>query len=67
MQTVDETVNLCIAHDTEMVVIDQQVSNQMLRLDSFIGHPFQFYFLPLDSFSAPAAAADGGAAAPAGQ
>ncbi len=43
METVNETVNLCVAHNTEMVVIEQQVSFQLLRLDSIIGSSFPIF------------------------
>ncbi|MCR5170700.1 MAG: IclR family transcriptional regulator [Desulfovibrio sp.] len=43
MQTVNETSNLCVPLNTDMVVIDQQVSWQMLRLDSVIGSSFPIF------------------------
>ncbi len=43
MQEVNETVNLCVPLNTDMVVIDQQVSWQTLRLDSVIGSSFPLF------------------------
>ncbi len=43
METVNETVNLCVAHNTEMVVVEQQVCLQLLRLDSIIGSSFSIF------------------------
>ena len=43
MQSVNETVSLCVALNTEMVVIDQQVSLQMPRLDALIGSSFPIF------------------------
>ncbi len=43
MENLNETVNLCIAHNTEMIVIEQQVSFQLLRLDSIIGSSFPIF------------------------
>lgn len=37
LETLNETVNLCIASGTDMVVVDQQASRRMLRLNSIIG------------------------------
>ena len=37
MQAVNETVNLCVGLNTEMVVVDQQIPWQTLRLDSIVG------------------------------
>ena len=43
MEAVNETVNLCVPLNTDMVVFDQQVSWQMLRLDSIIGSKFPIF------------------------
>jgi len=43
MQDVNETVNVCVPLNTDMVVIDQQVSWQTLRLDSVIGSSFPVF------------------------
>ena len=43
MERVNETVNLCVAQGMDMVVIDQQVSWQSLRLDSIIGSSFPIF------------------------
>lgn len=43
MGTINETINLCIAINTDMVVVDQQVSWQMLRLDSVVGSSFPIF------------------------
>ncbi len=43
MEHVNETVNLCVLHGTEMVVIEQQVSFQLLRLDSIVGSAFPVF------------------------
>ncbi len=43
MEKVNETVNLCVAQNLDMVVIDQQVSWQSLRLDSIIGSSFPIF------------------------
>lgn len=43
MQSVNETVNLCIPQNLDMVVVEQQVSWQMLRLDSIIGSSFPIF------------------------
>lgn len=43
LEKVNETVNLCIASGLDMVVVDQQVSRHMLRLDSIIGSSFPIY------------------------
>ncbi|WP_207262019.1 IclR family transcriptional regulator [Desulfovibrio sp. Huiquan2017] len=40
---VDETVNLCVASGTEMLVVDKQVTSQMLRQDSIIGSSFPLF------------------------
>lgn len=40
---VNETVNLCVAQNFDMVVMAQQVSWQILRLDSIIGSSFPIY------------------------
>ncbi len=43
MQEINETVNLCVPLNTDMVVIGQQVSWQTLRLDSVIGSSFSLF------------------------
>ena len=43
MEKVNETVNLCVALNLDMVVVAQQVSWQILRLDSIIGSSFPIY------------------------
>lgn len=43
MERVNETVNLCVALNLDMVVVAQQVSWQILRLDSIIGSSFPIY------------------------
>ncbi|MDO5537344.1 MAG: IclR family transcriptional regulator [Desulfovibrionaceae bacterium] len=43
MERVNETVNLCVALNMEMVVVVQQVSWQALRLDSIIGSSFPIF------------------------
>ena len=40
---VDETVNLCVVSGTEMLVVDKQVTSQMLRQDSIIGSSFPLF------------------------
>lgn len=40
LEIVDETVNLCVVSGTEMLVVDKQVTSQMLRQDSIIGSSF---------------------------
>ncbi len=40
---VNETVNLCMASGSDMVVVDQQMSRHHLRLDSIIGSSFPIY------------------------
>ena len=40
---VEKTVNLCVAQNFDMVVMAQQVSWQILRLDSIIGSSFPIY------------------------
>lgn len=40
LESVDETVNLCVVSGTEMLVIDKQVTSQTLRQDSIIGSSF---------------------------
>ena len=37
LEAVDETVNLCVVSGSEMLVIDKQVTSQMLRQDSVVG------------------------------
>ena len=43
MQVVNETVNLCVGLNTEMVVVDQQIPWQTLRLDSIVGSSFPIF------------------------
>ena len=43
LEAVDETVNLCVVSGTEMLVIDKQVTSQMLRQDSIIGSSFPLF------------------------
>lgn len=43
VEAVDETVNLCVVSGTEMLVIDKQVTSQMLRQDSIIGSSFPLF------------------------
>jgi DNA-binding IclR family transcriptional regulator len=43
LDAVDETVNLCVVSGTEMVVVDKQVTSQMLRQDSIIGSSFPLF------------------------
>lgn len=43
LDAVDETVNLCVASGTEMLVVDKQVTSQMLRQDSIIGSAFPLF------------------------
>jgi DNA-binding IclR family transcriptional regulator len=43
MESINETVNLCVALNMDMLVVDQQVSWQMLRLDSIIGSSFPIF------------------------
>ena len=43
MQAVNETVNLCVGLNTEMVVVDQQIPWQTLRLDSIVGSSFPIF------------------------
>lgn len=40
LEAVDETVNLCVVSGTEMLIVDKQVTSQMLRQDSIIGSSF---------------------------
>lgn len=40
LETIDETVNLCVVSGTEMLVIDKQVTSKSLRQDSLIGSAF---------------------------
>lgn len=42
-EAVDETVNLCVVSGTEMLVVDKQVTSQMLRQDSIIGSSFPLF------------------------
>ncbi|NDV19479.1 helix-turn-helix domain-containing protein [Pseudodesulfovibrio sp. JC047] len=43
LEAVDETVNLCVPFGTEMLVVDKQVTSQMLRQDSIIGSSFPLF------------------------
>lgn len=43
LQAVDETVNLCVVSGTEMLVVDKQVTSQMLRQDSIVGSSFPLF------------------------
>lgn len=43
LEAVDETVNLCVVSGTEMLVVDKQVTSQMLRQDSVIGSSFPLF------------------------
>lgn len=43
LEAVDETVNLCVVSGTEMLVVDKQVTSQMLRQDSIIGSSFPLF------------------------
>ena len=43
LEAVDETVNLCVVSGTEMLVIDKQVTSQMLRQDSIVGSSFPLF------------------------
>ncbi|MCJ2165485.1 IclR family transcriptional regulator [Pseudodesulfovibrio sp. S3-i] len=43
LNAVDETVNLCVASGTQMLVVDKQVTSQMLRQDSIIGSSFPLF------------------------
>ncbi len=43
LDAVDETVNLCVVSGTEMLVIDKQVTSQMLRQDSIVGSAFPLF------------------------
>lgn len=43
LDAVDETVNLCVVSGTEMLVVDKQVTSQMLRQDSIIGSSFPLF------------------------
>ena len=43
VEAVDETVNLCVVSGTEMLVVDKQVTSQMLRQDSIIGSSFPLF------------------------
>ncbi len=43
LDAVDETVNLCVVAGTEMLVVDKQVTSQMLRQDSVIGSSFPLF------------------------
>lgn len=42
-KAVDETVNLCVASGTEMLVVYKEVTSQMLRQDSTIGGSFPLF------------------------
>lgn len=43
LDAVDETVNLCVVSDLEMLVIDKQVTSQSLRQDSIVGSAFPVF------------------------
>ena len=43
LAAVNETVNLCVVSGTEMLVVDKQVTTQMLRQDSIIGSSFPLF------------------------
>ncbi len=43
LDAVNETVNLCMASGTDMVVLDQHLSRHHLRLDSVVGSSFPIY------------------------
>ncbi|MDL2266903.1 IclR family transcriptional regulator [Desulfovibrio sp. OttesenSCG-928-G15] len=43
LDAVDETVNLCVVSGTEMLVVDKQVTTQMLRQDSIVGSSFPLF------------------------
>lgn len=43
LEAVDETVNLCVVSGTEMLVVEKQVTSQMLRQDSIIGSSFPLF------------------------
>ncbi len=43
LEAVDETVNLCVVSGMEMLVVDKQVTSQMLRQDSIIGSSFPLF------------------------
>ena len=43
LEAVDETVNLCVVSGTEMLVVDKQVTSQMLRQDSIVGSSFPLF------------------------
>lgn len=43
METVNETVNLCMVLSSDVVVVSQQVSSHVLRLDPMIGSSFPVY------------------------
>ena len=43
MRAVNETANLCVARNTEMVIVDQQVSAHKLRLDAAVGSAFPVF------------------------
>lgn len=43
LEAVDETVNLCVVSGIEMLVVDKQVTSQMLRQDSIIGSSFPLF------------------------
>ncbi len=43
LDAVDETVNLCVVSGTEMLVVDKQVTSQILRHDSIIGSSFPLF------------------------
>lgn len=43
LEAIDETVNLCVVSGTEMLVVDKQVTSQILRHDSIIGSSFPLF------------------------
>lgn len=43
LEVLGETINLCAPSGTEMVVVDRQVTTQVLRQDSIVGRSFPIY------------------------
>ena len=43
LEAIDETVNLCVVSGMEMLVVDKQITTQMLRQDSIIGNSFPLF------------------------
>lgn len=43
LEVVGETINLCVPSGIEMVVVDRQVTTQVLRQDSIVGRSFPLY------------------------